>query len=87
METKFLTMTINNLDTKAYTDILNTVIIESEIKNEKLNNITAASQYKYVSEAINSSEPKKRGMKKSLKELMQQSFFHGKSWMGENFIA
>lgn len=45
-------------------------------------------QYKVVSELINSVETKpKRRPKKSMKELMQQSFFHGSSWLGTNFIA
>ncbi len=44
--------------------------------------------YKEVSEVVNSvSEPQKRFRKKSMKDLMQESFFHGASWIGYNFIA
>lgn len=49
---------------------------------------TISEKYKEVSEVINSVETKKRSVrKKSVKELMQQSFFHGASWIGSNFIA
>lgn len=45
-------------------------------------------QYKEVSEVINSFEARpKRRPKRSIKELMQESFFHGASWIGTNFIA
>lgn len=45
-------------------------------------------QYKEVSEVINSTEINKKDIrKKSMKALMQESFFHGASWIGYNFIA
>ncbi len=45
-------------------------------------------QYKEVSDDINSITGKKRRFpKKTMKQLMQESFFHGASWLGTNFIA
>lgn len=49
---------------------------------------TASAQYKKVSEDLNPENNKVKIRKKSLKEMMQQSFFHGAYWMGStNFIA
>lgn len=49
---------------------------------------TASNEYKKVSEVLNTVKPsKKANRKKSMKELMQESVFHGKSWLGSNFIA
>lgn len=45
-------------------------------------------QYKEVSEVINSTDTTRKDIrKKSMKALMQESFFHGASWIGYNFIA
>lgn len=43
--------------------------------------------YKEVSETINEVELKKAPSKKTMKQMMQQSFFHGAGWIGYNFIA
>ena len=50
---------------------------------------TAISEkYKETSEIINIVEnPKKDVRKKTMKALMEESFFHGASWIGHNFIA
>jgi len=48
---------------------------------------TASAQYKKVSEDLDPEKLKPKFRKKSLKEMMQQSFFHGAYWMGSNFIA
>lgn len=51
---------------------------------------TISDKYKEVSEVLNEVEaPNKKDVrKKSMKSLMQESFFHGASWMGaSNFIA
>lgn len=49
---------------------------------------TASAQYKKVSEDLNPEANKAKVRKKSLKDLMQQSFFHGAYWLGStNFIA
>lgn len=49
---------------------------------------TASAQYKKVSEDLNPQTNKVKVRKKSLKDLMQQSFFHGAYWLGStNFIA
>lgn len=49
---------------------------------------TISQQYKKISEDLDSTRaPKKRARKKTMKELMQRSFFHGANWMGSNFIA
>ena len=45
-------------------------------------------KYKEVSEVISSVETDKKDVrKKTMKEMMQESFFHGAGWMGYNFIA
>lgn len=45
-------------------------------------------KYKEVSELVNSvNKPELNRKKKNMKELMQQSFFHGSNWIGSNFIA
>lgn len=43
-------------------------------------------QYKKVSEK-SEQKPKKKRAKKSITALMHQSVFHGKNWLGNNFIA
>lgn len=44
--------------------------------------------YKEVSEVISTTDVNKKTVRKmSLKEMMQESVFHGASWIGENFIA
>ena len=49
---------------------------------------TVADKYKEISEVINSVETGKKDVRvKTMKELMQESFFHGSGWMGYNFIA
>lgn len=47
----------------------------------------APEEYKRISDNIKDTQNKKKPRKKSLKELMQQSAFHGRSWHGSNFIA
>jgi len=48
---------------------------------------TISQQYKKVSEDLDPIANKKKVRKKSMRDLMQQSFFHGANWMGSNFIA
>lgn len=49
---------------------------------------TVTDTYKQTSEAVNSIElNKKYVIKKTLVEMMRQSFFHGASRFGTNFIA
>lgn len=49
---------------------------------------TISEKYKEISENINTVEIDKKDIrKKDLKEIMQESFFHGASWIGYNFIA
>lgn len=49
---------------------------------------TALEQYKEVSEVINSIDVSAKHIRRnSLKGFMEQSFFHGKSTFGHNFIA
>lgn len=45
--------------------------------------------YKEVSELVATvhSDKKHPRKKKNMKELMEESFFHGASWIGYNFIA
>lgn len=45
-------------------------------------------EYKKVSEVISSVEVNKKDVRiKGMKALMQESVFHGASWIGNNFIA
>lgn len=47
-----------------------------------------ATKYKEVSEVINSVDVNKKDVRrKSMKEIMTESFFHGSSSFGDNFIA
>ena len=49
---------------------------------------TISDKYKETSEIIKTVEnPNIDVRKKTMKELMQESFFHGASWIGYNFIA
>lgn len=50
---------------------------------------TVSNTYKEVSELVATvhSEKKRPKKKKSMKDLMEESFFHGASWIGYNFIA
>ncbi len=49
---------------------------------------TVSDTYKQTSEAVNSIDlNKKYVIKKTLVEMMRQSFFHGASRYGTNFIA
>lgn len=49
---------------------------------------TVSDTYKETSEAVNSIDlNKKYIVKKTLVEMMRQSFFHGASRFGTNFIA
>lgn len=49
---------------------------------------TISDKYKEVSELINNVETDKKSFRnKSMRDLMQESFFHGASWIGYNFIA
>lgn len=45
-------------------------------------------RYKEITEVINSVEPMKKDVRvKTFKQMMQESFFHGASKFGDNFIA
>lgn len=49
---------------------------------------TVSDTYKEVSDVIKSIDLKNKDVRiKTLKELMQESFFHGASKFGDNFIA
>lgn len=70
-------------------EVTNTVKsnIEASSANQFIRQ-AASGEYKRVSEDLEKvNEVKKPSRKKSMKELMQQSVFHGKNWMGSNFIA
>ncbi len=76
-------------ENKEFSDILNTVDINNkEVKTLLLNSQSIANRYKVVSEVINSVNTEKKDVrKKSMKSIMRESFFHGASWLGQNFIA
>ena len=47
---------------------------------------TVADRYKQMSQAINADDKRvKKTM--TMKSIITESFFHGASWMGQNFIA
>lgn len=49
---------------------------------------TISEKYKEVSEVVNTTELAKKDVrKKTMKQLMQESVFHGASWIGYNFVA
>lgn len=49
---------------------------------------TISDKYKEISELIEIVDnPKKDVRTKTMKQLMQESVFHGASWIGYNFIA
>lgn len=49
---------------------------------------TISEKYKEVSEVVNTLELANKDVrKKTMKELMQESVFHGASWLGYNFVA
>lgn len=67
------------------------VLQMAEIKHTKNASMylcqTISEQYKEVSKNINPAKLKPVCKKKTMKQLMQQSVFHGSSWIGSNFIA
>ncbi|MFA7658820.1 MAG: hypothetical protein WCY19_05245 [Candidatus Gastranaerophilaceae bacterium] len=49
---------------------------------------TISEKYKEISEDINAVELNKKDIRrKTMKQLMEESFFHGAGWIGYNFIA
>ena len=50
-------------------------------------NTEITEQYKKVSELMNNMDQKADHRKKSLRAIMEESFFHGASKFGYNFIA
>lgn len=75
-------------DYQSVEDVLKFAEIKNAQNTAMLLRQTISAQYKEVSEVLDSIETKKRNTrKKGLRELMQQSFFHGANWMGSNFIA
>ena len=69
-------------------DVLQIADLQNNINTNMFIKQTASAQYKKVSEDLNPETNKVRVRKKSLKDLMQQSFFHGAYWLGStNFIA
>lgn len=48
---------------------------------------TISEKYKEVSQRVNPTSLKPVQRKKTMKDLMQQSVFHGANWLGSNFIA
>lgn len=72
---------------KLAAEVLQLAELQHNISAARLIRQTASAQYKKISEEVNPEAIKPKFRKKSLKEMMQQSFFHGAYWMGSNFIA
>lgn len=63
-------------------------VIENENKMTFLFSQSVADKYKEVSEVINSVAPQgPRVRVKGLRAMMEESFFHGANFHGNNFIA
>lgn len=84
--TRLLSQIISE-NNKEFSDILNTVDKNRKSSATMLCSQAISDRYKNTSEVIKSVGVKKQVRKKSMKELMRESVFHGRSWMGENFIA
>lgn len=88
MTTLLLSQTIYSEEDKEFSDILNTVDIHRKKSVIPLHSNSVSDKYKAVSEVLNTVETHKKDVrKKSMKEMMQKSFFNGASWLGSNFIA
>lgn len=74
-------------ENKEFSDILNTVDLKNNDTKILLHSQSIIDKYKVVSEVSNAVEKSRKTRKKTMKELMQQSVFHGSSWLGSNFIA
>lgn len=75
-------------ENKGFSDILNTVDVHSEETVVTLHPQAVADRYRMISQVMNpeSNNPAPK-RKKTMHDLMKQSVFHGKGWMGSNFIA
>lgn len=83
-----LSKTIYIEQNKEFSDILNTVDVNTKTPLLMLSSMAVSSQYKQVSEEISSVELNKKDVRrKSIKAMMKESVFHGAGWMGRNFIA
>jgi hypothetical protein len=83
-----LSKTIYSDEDKEFSDILNTVDINRRKSPIRLHSQTILNQYKEVSQVLNNVDiNKKHVRRKTVKEMMEESFFHGSSWLGSNFIA
>lgn len=88
MATLFLSQTIRKEEDKIFSDILNTVDNSRSESKKLFSTLSVLEAYKEVSEVIASVEVNKTEIRrKNMKSIMQESFFHGASWMGQNFIA
>lgn len=76
-----------NEDNKEYSDVLSTVDINRKASLTLLHSKAVSDRYKYVSDDLKKIHKKKKSKKRMIKDLMRRSVFHGRSWMGENFIA
>lgn len=88
MATLFLSQTIRTEEDKMFSDILNTVDNSRSKSKQLFSSQSVLDKYKEVSEVISSVEINKQDIRrKNMKAIMQESFFRGASWMGQNFIA
>lgn len=78
---------ISQEEFKLAAEVLQLAELQHNISTAKFIRQTASAQYKKVSEKVNPEAIKPKFRKKSLKAMMQESFFHGAYWLGSNFIA
>jgi len=87
-DTATSTSPISQEEFKLAAEVLQLAEIKHTANAEMFLRQTISQQYKKVSEDLDSTVANKRKVrKKSMRDLMQQSFFHGANWMGSNFIA
>lgn len=68
-------------------EVLQLAELQHNVSTAMLIRQTVSAQYKKISEEVNPEANKPKFRKKSLKDMMQESFFHGAYWLGSNFIA
>ena len=88
MPTLLLSQKIYSEEDKEFSDILNTVDIHRIKPVTPLHSQSILNKYKEGSLVLNSVKTNtKEVRKKTMQEIIQESFFHGASWLGPNFIA
>lgn len=78
---------VSKEELKLASEVLQLAELQHNVSTAMLIRQTVSAQYKKVSQEVNPEAIKPKFRKKNLREMMQESFFHGAYWMGSNFIA